>query len=291
MQHNKILIRQLGLQPYEPVSQAMHEFTDARDEDTLDEIWLVEHHPVFTQGQAGKAEHLLVPGDIPVIQSDRGGQVTYHGPGQQVMYVLLNLKRRKLGVRELVTLLEQTVVNTLTEYGIESHPRADAPGVYVGDRKICSLGLRIRKGCSFHGLALNIAMDLTPFLRINPCGYAGMEMTQMRQWLPEATPETVAPRLVANLLALLNHPRTNTCLRVKRQISAPLTAGAEQVTHYFCNQLSRTATPRAAILGLSFPTGLIACQRIRRRQNLLTDRTNVTTVRCFASCVILTSIC
>lgn len=122
------------------------------------------------------------------------------------MYVLLNLKRRKLGVRELVTLLEQTVVNTLTEYGIESHPRADAPGVYVGDRKICSLGLRIRKGCSFHGLALNIAMDLTPFLRINPCGYAGMEMTQMRQWLPEATPETVAPRLVANLLALLNHP-------------------------------------------------------------------------------------
>ena len=124
MQHNKILIRQLGLQPYEPVSQAMHEFTDARDEDTLDEIWLVEHHPVFTQGQAGKAEHVLVPGDIPVIQSDRGGQVTFHGPGQQVMYVLLDLKRRKLGVRELVTLLEQTVVNTLAEYSIESHPRA-----------------------------------------------------------------------------------------------------------------------------------------------------------------------
>ena len=206
MQHNKILIRQLGLQPYEPVSQAMHEFTDARDEDTLDEIWLVEHHPVFTQGQAGKAEHVLVPGDIPVIQSDRGGQVTYHGPGQQVMYVLLDLKRRKLGVRELVTLLEQTVVNTLAEYSIESHPRADAPGVYVGERKICSLGLRIRKGCPFHGLALNIAMDLTPFLRINPCGYAGMEMTQMRQWQPAASPETVAPRLVANLLALLNHP-------------------------------------------------------------------------------------
>ncbi|HGS6421611.1 TPA: lipoyl(octanoyl) transferase LipB, partial [Klebsiella variicola subsp. variicola] len=158
------------------------------------------------QGQAGKAEHVLVPGDIPVIQSDRGGQVTYHGPGQQVMYVLLDLKRRKLGVRELVTLLEQTVVNTLAEYSIESHPRADAPGVYVGERKICSLGLRIRKGCSFHGLALNIAMDLTPFLRINPCGYAGMEMTQMRQWQPAASPETVAPRLVANLLALLNHP-------------------------------------------------------------------------------------
>ena len=124
MQHNKILIRQLGLQPYEPVSQAMHEFTDTRDDSTLDEIWLVEHPPVFTQGQAGKAEHVLVPGDIPVIQSDRGGQVTYHGPGQQVMYVLLNLKRRKLGVRELVTLLEQTVVNTLAEYAIESHPRS-----------------------------------------------------------------------------------------------------------------------------------------------------------------------
>lgn len=148
MQHNKILIRQLGLQPYEPVSQAMHEFTDTRDDSTLDEIWLVEHPPVFTQGQAGKAEHVLVPGDIPVIQSDRGGQVTYHGPGQQVMYVLLNLKRRKLGVRELVTLLEQTVVNTLAEYAIESHPRADAPGVYVGEQKsalwVCVSGKVVR---------------------------------------------------------------------------------------------------------------------------------------------------
>ena len=142
-------------------------FTDSRDDTTPDEIWLVEHLPVFTQGR-GKAEHLLMTGDIPVIQSDRGGQVTYHGPGQQVMYVLLNLKRRKLGVRELVTLLEQTVVNTLAEYGIDAHPRADAPGVYVGEMKICSLGLRIRKGCSFHGLALNINMDLTPFQRINP---------------------------------------------------------------------------------------------------------------------------
>lgn len=206
MDHAKILIRQLGLQPYEPVSQAMHEFTDNRDESTLDEIWLVEHLPVFTQGQAGKAEHVLAAGDIPVIQSDRGGQVTYHGPGQQVMYVLLNLKRRKLGVRELVTLLEQTVVNTLAEYQIAAHPRADAPGVYVGDDKICSLGLRIRKGCSFHGLALNIAMDLTPFLRINPCGYAGMQMVQMLQWKPDASVENIAPVLVSNFLALLNNP-------------------------------------------------------------------------------------
>lgn len=206
MYQDKILVRHLGLQPYEPVSQAMHEFTDMRDDTTPDEIWLVEHMPVFTQGQAGKAEHLLMTGDIPVIQSDRGGQVTYHGPGQQVMYVLLNLKRRKLGVRELVTLLEQTVVNTLAEYGIDAHPRADAPGVYVGEKKICSLGLRIRKGCSFHGLALNINMDLTPFQRINPCGYAGMEMTQMRQWVDTATPENIRPVLLKKFLALLNNP-------------------------------------------------------------------------------------
>ena len=206
MYQDKILVRHLGLQPYEPVSQAMHDFTDRRDDTTPDEIWLVEHLPVFTQGQAGKAEHLLMTGDIPVIQSDRGGQVTYHGPGQQVMYVLLNLKRRKLGVRELVTLLEQTVVNTLAEYDIDAHPRADAPGVYVGEMKICSLGLRIRKGCSFHGLALNINMDLAPFQRINPCGYAGMEMTQMRQWVDTATPDNIRPVLLNNFFALLNNP-------------------------------------------------------------------------------------
>ena len=206
MLQDTILIRHLGLQPYEPVSLAMHDFTDTRDDTTPDEIWLVEHHPVFTQGQAGKAEHVLMPGDIPVIQSDRGGQVTYHGPGQQVMYVLLNLKRRKLGVRELVTLLEQTVVNTLAESNIEAYPRADAPGVYVGGKKICSLGLRIRKGCSFHGLALNIAMDLAPFQRINPCGYAGMEMARMSQWVPDATTDNTGPRLVANFLNLLNNP-------------------------------------------------------------------------------------
>ena len=206
MYQDKILVRHLGLQPYEPVSQAMHDFTDSRDDSTPVEIWLVEHLPVFTQGQAGKAEHLLMTGDIPVIQSDRGGQVTYHGPGQQVMYVMLNLKRRKLGVRELVTLLEQTVVNTLAEYGIDAHPRADAPGVYVGEMKICSLGLRIRKGCSFHGLALNINMDLAPFQRINPCGYAGMEMTQVRHWVETATPETIRPVLLKNVLALLNNP-------------------------------------------------------------------------------------
>ncbi|KAB0878842.1 lipoyl(octanoyl) transferase LipB [Cronobacter muytjensii] len=206
MLQEKILIRQLGLQPYEPVSQAMHQFTDERDENTPDELWLVEHSPVFTQGQAGKAEHVLMPGDIPVIQSDRGGQVTYHGPGQQVMYVLLDLRRRKLGVRELVTLLEQTVVNTLAEFAINAYPRPDAPGVYVDGKKICSLGLRIRKGCSFHGLALNINMDLRPFLRINPCGYAGMEMTQVSALSTGAQLEVVQPRLVHHFLALLNNP-------------------------------------------------------------------------------------
>jgi len=206
LSQDTIQIRQLGLQPYEPISQAMHDFTNTRDETTADEIWLVEHERVFTQGQAGKAEHVLVPGDIPVIQSDRGGQVTYHGPGQQVMYVLLNLKRRKLGVRELVTILEQTVVNTLAELGIEAYPRADAPGVYVDGRKICSLGLRIRKGCSFHGLALNIDMDLSPFLRINPCGYAGLEMTQVSSFRPVASLEDVQPLLINNFIALLNNP-------------------------------------------------------------------------------------
>ena len=205
MLQDTILIRQLGLQPYEPVSQAMHTFTDTRDDTTPDEIWLVEHPPVFTQGQAGKAEHVLMPGDIPVVQSDRGGQVTYHGPGQQVMYVLLDLKRRKLGVRELVTVLEQTVVNTLAELNIDSHPRADAPGVYVGEKKICSLGLRIRKGCSFHGLALNIAMDLAPFQRINPCGYAGMEMAQVSQWVENASTADIGPRLVSQLIKQLNN--------------------------------------------------------------------------------------
>ena len=206
MSQDTIQIRQLGLQPYEPISQAMHDFTDTRDETTADEIWLVEHERVFTQGQAGKAEHLLVPGDIPVIQSDRGGQVTYHGPGQQVMYVLLNLKRRKLGVRELVTILEQTVVNTLAEFQIDAYPRADAPGVYVDGRKICSLGLRIRKGCSFHGLALNIDMDLSPFLRINPCGYAGLEMTQVSSLRAGTSLEDVQPLLINKFIELLNNP-------------------------------------------------------------------------------------
>lgn len=198
MSPDTLIIRQLGLRPWEPVSLAMHQFTDRRNEDTPDEIWLVEHLPVFTQGQAGKSQHLLMPGDIPVMQSDRGGQVTYHGPGQQVMYVMVNLKRRKVGVRQLVSAIEQTVIDTLAAFSLHANARPDAPGVYVNKKKICSLGLRIRRGCSFHGLALNIDMDLTPFLRINPCGYAGLEMTQLSQTQPGVTLAQVQPVLIAS---------------------------------------------------------------------------------------------
>ncbi len=196
MSARTIIVRQLGLAPYQSVSDAMHQFTENRDKDTPDELWLVEHPRVFTQGQAGKAEHVLAPGDIPVIQSDRGGQVTYHGPGQQVMYVMLDLKRNKLGVRDLVTALENTVVKTLAHYHIDAYPRPDAPGVYVNSDKICSLGLRIRKGCSFHGLALNINMDLEPFNRITPCGYAQLKMTQVRDFIPNVTLQDVQPVLI-----------------------------------------------------------------------------------------------
>jgi lipoyl(octanoyl) transferase len=171
--------RQLGLQPYEPVYRQMREFTLARTDDTPDELWFLEHPPVFTQGQAGKAEHLLAPGEIPVVQSDRGGQVTYHGPGQLVVYVLVDLQRQGYGIRSLVTRLEQAMVDCLAGYGIAGAARRDAPGVYVEGRKIASLGLRVRKGRTYHGLALNVAMDLAPFTRINPCGYQGLLMTQV----------------------------------------------------------------------------------------------------------------
>ncbi len=177
-----IYVRYLGRRDYQSVWQAMKSFTDERDESTQDELWFVEHDPVFTQGQAGKEEHLIAPGNIPVIQVDRGGQVTYHGPGQQVVYVMINLKRRSMGVRQLVTGIEQSIVTLLEKYSIDSAARADAPGVYLanGD-KICSIGLRISKGCSFHGLALNVAPDLEPFSRINPCGLKGLQVTSMKQ--------------------------------------------------------------------------------------------------------------
>ncbi|MEZ8824847.1 lipoyl(octanoyl) transferase LipB [Vibrio amylolyticus] len=208
---NQLVVKQLGRQDYHPVWQAMHEFTDNRTDDSSDEIWLVEHNPVFTQGQAGKAEHILAAGNIPVVQSDRGGQVTYHGPGQLVAYFLINLRRKKLGVRELVTHIENLVINTLKAYNIDAAARPDAPGVYVDNKKICSLGLRIRKGCSFHGLALNVDMDLSPFLRINPCGYQGMEMAQVSQLGGPKELKQVEQQLIEELVAVLDYEHVEFC--------------------------------------------------------------------------------
>lgn len=192
----KVIVRELGLQPYEPILDAMHAFTDQRDSSTDDEIWLLEHQPVFTQGQAGKTEHVLAPGDIPVVKADRGGQVTYHGPGQLIIYLLWDLRRLGMGVRELVTLMEQAVVAVMQQQGIEAYAKADAPGVYVADNKLASLGLRVRRGCSFHGLALNIAMDLEPFQRINPCGYPGLQMVQVTDLLPNVDAQALRQQLL-----------------------------------------------------------------------------------------------
>nr|WP_246187842.1 lipoyl(octanoyl) transferase LipB [Nitrincola alkalisediminis] len=205
MQDKALIIRSLGVQPYVSVWHAMQAFTDQRTETTLDEIWCLEHEPVFTQGQAGKAEHLLNPGDIPVVQVDRGGQVTYHGPGQLVVYLLLDLRRHKLGVRDVVTAMEQSVVEVLDQVGVQGYAKKDAPGVYVDEQKIASLGLRVRRGCSFHGLALNVDMNLEPFLRINPCGYAGMQMTQVKQFDSNTSLDWVSSRLLKSLVNQLGY--------------------------------------------------------------------------------------
>ena len=211
MQKLPLIVRQLGLQDYQEIWHKMQDFTDNRNAKTIDEVWLVEHYPVFTQGQAGKPEHLLQSGAIPLVQSDRGGQITYHGPGQQVMYVLIDIRRHQnLNVRQLVTALEQSVVRTLADYAIEGYSKVDAPGVYIDGKKICSLGLRIRKGCSFHGLAFNINMDLQPFHYINPCGYAGLEMCQLADFIgrDEAVLDKVSPKLVNHLAELLGYNLT-----------------------------------------------------------------------------------
>jgi lipoyl(octanoyl) transferase len=196
-------LRWLGSIAYEPTWRAMQRLVDGRDPGTPDEIWFLEHEPVFTLGMNSKPEHLLAPGDIPVVQIDRGGQVTYHGPGQLVVYPLLDLTRARLGVRPLVEGIERAVVATLAQWRIEAFGRRDAPGVYVGAAKVASVGLRIRRGCSYHGLALNVAMDLEPFRRINPCGYAGLEMTQVSELGGPADlgilADALAPRLLAEL--------------------------------------------------------------------------------------------
>lgn len=193
------LVRDLGRRAYEPVWRAMQRFTDARDAGTADELWVVEHDPVFTLGQAGREEHVLAPGDIPVLHVDRGGQVTYHGPGQLVVYPLLDLRRLGLGVREYVERLEQAVIDTLAEWNIGAARREGAPGVYVGGAKVASLGIRVRRGCTFHGLAFNVAMDLEPFGRINPCGYQGLQVTSVLDLGGPSGMEAVKPVLLAEL--------------------------------------------------------------------------------------------
>lgn len=202
-----LIVRDLGLQAYQPVWQAMRDFTDNRDQTTLDEVWLLQHERVFTQGQAGKAEHVLQAGDIPIVQSDRGGQVTYHGPGQWVAYLLIDIKRRKTGVRDLVTRMENAIVAVLAHYDIAAHPRADAPGVYLDNNaKIAQLGLRVRKGCSFHGLSLNVDMDMEPFQRINPCGYAGMAVTSLREALGQKPDmQALRDQLVSEIVSQLGY--------------------------------------------------------------------------------------
>lgn len=192
-----LIIRQLGLLPYETTWCQMKAFTENRDSQTPDECWLVQHPPVFTQGQAGKPEHLLDPKEIPVIQSDRGGQVTYHGPGQVILYVLIDLKRAQLGIKALTTVLEQSVITLLQEFSIAGERRAHAPGVYVNAAKIAALGLRIRRGCSYHGLSLNVDMDLEPFTRINPCGEPTLQVTQISDFT-EVSIEDIANRLATH---------------------------------------------------------------------------------------------
>jgi lipoyl(octanoyl) transferase len=174
-----LVTRELGLREFRAVWQEMQSFTEERADSTADEIWFVEHEPVFTLGLNADPTHLLAPADIPVVATDRGGQVTYHGPGQQVVYAMLNLKRAGLSIRSLVIALERAVIETVARYGVEAHPRRDAPGVYVGEKKLGAIGLRVRRGCSYHGIAINVSMDLEPFRRINPCGMAGLEVTQL----------------------------------------------------------------------------------------------------------------
>ena len=201
---NRVTIRRLGLAAYKPVWRDMQAFTDSRDEKTGDELWLVQHPAVFTQGQAGKAEHILAPGNIPVIQVDRGGQVTYHGPGQIVAYPLVDIRRKGFGIREFVNRIEQAIIEVLAHYGVNGERIPGAPGIYVGGDKVASLGLRVRRGCTFHGLAFNITMDLEPFQRINPCGFADLKVTRLSDLAPVEL-EDVEKRLVAGLVRQLGY--------------------------------------------------------------------------------------
>ena len=206
--NDHLSVRRLGLAGYEPVWRDMQSFTDSRDASSGDELWLVQHPPVFTQGQAGKAEHVLAPGDIPVIQVDRGGQVTYHGPGQIVAYPLVDIKRKGIAVREFVNRIETAIIDVLAHYGVKGERIKGAPGIYVSGDKIASLGLRVRRGCTFHGMAFNIDMDLEPFQRINPCGYAGLQVTQLSALAPVDFQE-VEDRLIDSLAQHLGYSEVN----------------------------------------------------------------------------------
>lgn len=200
-----LLCKNLGQREYLETWQDMREFTAKRQANTLDECWLLEHLPVYTQGQAGKAEHLLNPGTIPVVQTDRGGQITYHGPGQVILYLLLDLKRHSLGIKELIRTMELAVIQLLTEHQITGNTKCKAPGVYVQNDKIASLGLRVRRGCTYHGLSLNVNMDLTPFQHINPCGYPNLKVVQMRDFVPSIKSADIAQPLLAHLTQLLGY--------------------------------------------------------------------------------------
>ncbi len=194
-----MIVRRPGRVPYEPTWRAMQDFTAQRDAATPDELWLVEHPPVYTLGQAGKAEHLLHVTDIPLVKIDRGGQITYHGPGQVVGYLLLDLHRRGLKVREMVNLIEQALIDCIADYGLDARRKDGAPGVYIDDAKVAALGLRVKNGCSYHGLSLNVDMDLTPFTWINPCGYSGLQTIQLKDFGVTEGPEDVATRLLVHL--------------------------------------------------------------------------------------------
>ena len=223
-QTKRIHVRQLGLCEYEPVWRAMQEFTDRRDESSVDQLWLVQHPPVFTQGQAGKAEHVLAPGDIPVIQVDRGGQVTYHGPGQIVAYPLVDIRRKGIGVREFVKHIEEAIIRVLDQYGVAGERLEGAPGIYVKGEKIASLGLRVRHGRSFHGLAFNIDMDLEPFQRINPCGYQGLRVTQLKEFAPLVFSE-VENRLLESIAAQLDYSEV-----IDVSLDSDVISGLEEVS-------------------------------------------------------------
>lgn len=200
-----LIIRRLGLQGYQKTWQTMRDFTEKRTDETADEFWLLEHPPVYTQGLSGKAEHLLDPGNIPIVQTDRGGQVTYHGPGQLILYPLIDLKRKKLGIRALVSALESSTIALLKQYGLKAYARADAPGVYINQAKIASLGLRVRRGCSYHGLSLNVCLDLAPFSGINPCGHSGLTVTSLHKLGISIKAHEPAPALITELIRILEY--------------------------------------------------------------------------------------